>query len=297
MGLYERDYYRDGRPLFSLRGPRTVVGWLILINVVIFLFDHFSGGVISALFRVRTGDLKHPLEWYRLLTYGFMHDPRRISHVAFNMLTLWFFGREIERLWGWKEFLRFYLISILVGGLTWTAIQNLVGADPRSPMLGASGAVTAVFVLFALKFPHQKVYLMFIPIPIPAWVLGVFFVGSDLLGALGAPLQGADANVAFSVHLAGAAFAAMYHTFGWNFARWTAWIPSTPRARRRPPLRLHRPSGDEEASEEDQLMERADEILAKISREGIQSLTRQERRLLEAASRRAQQRRTNQEVD
>lgn len=304
MGIYDRDYYRDGRPMFSIRGPRTVVGWLIAINVVIFLVDHFTmvtnglGQItwsLSDLLEAHSDDWKHPFEWYRFLTYGFAHDPNSLSHIAFNMLTLWFFGREVERLWGWKEFLRFYLAAVVIGSVVWVGLQQLVARSGGS-LMGASGAVTAVFVLFAFKFPHRQVYLLFIPIPIPAWILGVFYVGQDALGALFASAAPGAPQVAYSVHLAGAAFAGLYLWLGWNLGSAMSWLPALPWRRRVPALRVHRPEPDNaEQSSEDQLMEQADAILAKISREGLQSLTRKERRLLEAASRRAQERRQTDE--
>jgi hypothetical protein len=116
----------------------------------------------------------------------------------------------------------------------------------------------------------------------PAWLLGVLFVLGDMYGALNP--QGE--NIAFTAHLAGAAFAFCYFRFGWNLTRltenWFSWL----KLRRRPRLRVHDPDREESG-----LSKEVDRILAKIHREGEDSLTRRERRTLENASQEYKRRR------
>lgn len=285
MGIYDRDYYRQERGSFSLRWPHSAVGLLILINVALYLADGLltsENHAITNALTLRVGDLTTPWRWWHFLTYGFAHEsPPNFAHILFNMLGLWFLGRDVEQLYGRGEFLRVYLALILVGGLVWTLVAKLRGAPPEAGVLGASGAVVGVVLLFALNFPRRTVILFPIPIPMPAWVLGVLIVGGDLLQAIGRT----DSQVAYSVHLAGAAFAFFYYRLRWSFSRLGSWF-SLDRLRARPRLRVHAPPEQEE-----NLTEEVDRILEKIHREGEASLTRKERRALENASRQYQRRR------
>jgi membrane associated rhomboid family serine protease len=303
MGIYDRDYYRQQRPAFSLPTPRTVVGALILVNVAIYLVDALLGpgtqpaiGRLGALLSAHVGSLVHPLYdwlpdsgylagWFQFLSYGFAHslDPQ---HVIFNMLGLWFLGREIESVYGPKEFLRLYLAMIVFGGVVWALIGRFSGEVASSNVAGASGAVAGIVVLYALHFP-RRMLLMFFVLPIPAWLAGVLLVGMDLYGAIVRP---EGSHIAYTVHLAGAAFAFVYCQQRWNLGRLlTRW----PRfGHWRPRLRLHTPDDEQEPDRrQEQLSREVDRILEKISREGEASLTRKERRILETASRKYQKRR------
>ncbi len=299
MGLENRDYYREGQPAAGMGG--SVVVQLIVVNCVVFLANLFFGGpenrVAKALW-LTPEVLLHPLEWYRLLTYGFTHDPAGPWHIASNMIGLYFLGRSVEEKVGWKEFLRFYLLAIVLGGLAWAGrtlllndflVANFGGRGWNVELLGASGGVTAVVLLFCLWFPRATV-LLFGVVPLPAWVLGIIVVASDIFAGHGD-------GIAHDVHLTGGLFALGYWYFGWNFGR----LPGMAELARlgrslgrslgksfksRPDLRVH----DPEALYED-LDAEGDTVLAKLQREGEQSLTRHERRILEAYSRRMRQKR------
>jgi membrane associated rhomboid family serine protease len=344
MGIYDRDYYREPRPGVSLRGPSTVVGWLILLNVAIYVVDSlltpavymvnvraFSehpdevqfiplGNWLGYHMAVHVGDVdesdaaivvgeefrpdrfRRPLQstlgrpwlWWQLLTYGFAHAPTP-GHIFGNMLVLFFFGRPVEARYGSREFLRLYLTMLVVGSLVWATLNEFTqGPEGATQMLvGASGAVTGVVILFALNYPHSTVLLMFL-FPIPAWLLGILYVVGDAVGALGWASE-TRTNVAFGVHLAGAGFALLYYRLGWNLAKVVprgislAWLKPRPR------LRVHDP--DQESRGRRALSEEVDRILEKIHREGESSLTRKERRVLENASREYQKRRQQTDGD
>ena len=140
MGIYDRDYFREQRPQHRLRGPRTVVGMLILINVVLFLANGLftppvapeqldrafeagdsleelhqkSIGSITYHMAVKGSTLGKPLRWWQFLTYGFAHaPPPKYWHIEANMLVLFFLGRDIERRYGPREFLRLYLVMLV----------------------------------------------------------------------------------------------------------------------------------------------------------------------------------------
>ena len=149
-------------------------------------------------------------------------------------------------------------------------------------MMGASGAVVGVLILFVFHFPKQTILFMFV-LPMPAWLFGMLLVAGDLYGAINRP---EGSNVAYTVHLTGAAFAFLYHRFGWRLSGLVGLRFSWPRLRRRPKLRLHDPQ-----RREADLSAEVDRILEKVHRSGEASLTRKERRVLENASREYQRRR------
>jgi membrane associated rhomboid family serine protease len=292
MGIYDREYYRGEESQFSLRVPQTIVVRLILINVALWLLNGIffnDSQWLSEHLAVKSGILAQPWEWYRFLTYGFVHDWSNVSHLAFNMLALFIFGLDVEMLYGRREFLRLYLVLLVAGSLVWAAANALVPTSRTAILFGASGAVVGTVILFCLHYPRRTILLMFV-LPVPAWVLGVLMVGYDVMGALGGgsgPVQ-----TAVSVHLTGAALAFLYFHFHWNFGRLFdrsfAWL----RQEKRSPLRVFKPPVEEDPQQEHvELKERVDQILEKIYRQGESSLTRQERHILETASREYQRRR------
>jgi membrane associated rhomboid family serine protease len=305
MGLYDRDYVRDDQPQgYRVRAPQSAVVTLILINVGVFLvnFLFFSAPgpnknwlMEQLACSVRT--LTEPWRIWQLLTAGFAHAPESPWHIVFNMFVLWMFGREAERVLGKWEFVRYYLAAIVLGSLTFCLRQWLfVGVNSPFFNIGASGATTAVVIFFILRNPNADfLFMMFLPMK--AWVAGVLMIALDMLGTRGVYAPGfADPDIAYDVHIAGAMFALAYFYFGWNFgylvpSRLADGLSAAGRwVRRGPKLRVHSPEDREMDDEQySELDERADAILAKIDREGMNSLTPQEHRILEDYSRRMRQ--------
>lgn len=298
MGIYDRDYYRGPQSQSALRGPRTIIGMLILINVVVFLADGLltpadppALGEINAALAVRVETLTKPWLWWQFLTYGFAHaSAPEYWHIVGNMLVLFFLGRDIESRYGRKEFLWLYLTTIVVAGVIWAVAGKIRGTPGPTPAVGASGAIAGVVILYALNFP-RRILLLFFVIPMPAWAVGMLVVLTDLLGALNPK----SAHIAFTAHLGGAAFAFLYYRFQWNLSRFTAgWLPAM-RAKSGPRLRVHDP--DRHGRRDEELSQDVDRILEKIHREGEASLTRKERRILESASRQYQKKRQGTDDD
>jgi membrane associated rhomboid family serine protease len=305
MGIYDRDYYRgaDDGPNYAPRpkyAPRShgssrpfwssVVNQLVIINIALYVVGHFFAGTeLMVNMAVTPAALTDPLQWWRFLTAGFAHDPLNFKHLLFNMFGLWMFGREVEGVLGRWEFLRFYLVALVLGNVAWAAREFLsVGASNTVFLLGASGAVTAVIMLFALNFPKRTVLLFFF-IPMPAWVLGVLVVLMNVFGAHSSTaLPGDVSRVAYDVHLVGAAFGFMYHQLGVNFGRLVTGGISFRSFLPKPRVRIHDPGGEGRYHDLD---EKADRVLDKLHREGEGSLTAKERRVLEDYSRRMRQRR------
>jgi membrane associated rhomboid family serine protease len=301
MGLRDRDYYREGATGSALE---SVVLRLIVLNGLVFLAEVLlDGQALAQALAVRGDTLWRPWEWYRLLTAGFVHDWRAVNHILFNMLGLYFFGTPLEDRYGPREFLRFYLSAVVLGFAWWAVAQAVwLSRLPLEPLAarglarntlcyGASGAVTAVTLLFCLLYPRATV-LAHLIFPMPAWLLGALLIVTNLIGSTQSDVGGS--RVAYNVHLAGAAFAGAYWYFGWHLGRWLQfqWLADLGlRCRswlgRRMHLRVHEPLSDED----DEAMEaEADRLLEKVAQQGLGSLTPQERRFLESYSRRMRSR-------
>jgi membrane associated rhomboid family serine protease len=304
MGIYDRDYYRREGPSFlaSFTDRGKVCKWLILANVICFvlqlvtrqrvpaeyghLVDYNVSGWFTQFFLLDVDAVLHGQVW-RLLTYAFLHDENGLLHIVFNMLFLWWFGSDVEDLYGPREFLAVYLTSAVVGGAAF--VLGHVAGLPGTLCLGASGAVTAVMVLCAIHYPTRIIYLFFF-LPIPIWAFVAFQVANDLFGLLGAT----GSNTAFSVHLGGAGFAFAYYKLHWRLLSWWpspgAWRRRRARARLRiyreeeeppTPLRVGAPA---ERDVDEQLEARMDAVLQKVQDHGLESLSENERNILLQAS-------------
>lgn len=295
MGIYDRDYFRESSNnrnsnIRRVRKPVSIVFLLIVVNVLLFLLNAFLFPETDRLTEVlcmNGSTLASPSQWYRLLTYGFVHSPKVLMHIVGNMIALGFFGRAIERKYGSREFLFFYLTAVLCGGLLW-GILNYNTQDPTS-MLGASGAITAVLILFAINFPKVTILLNFF-IPVPAWLLGIGYIIYDLYGA-----SSGTSNVAHEVHLAGAGFAVLYYLAKFRLERFYAWFwpgkffKKIGQMRQNRKLKIRRDnaaaslnSSSNQTSDPDE--EELDRILRKLNSSGWASLTQKEHDTLFAAS-------------
>lgn len=301
MGIYDRDYYHRGEG----GGPAWFGGvapWcktIILINAVVFLAErafHVSPDfMLDWLAASPEGIFEHGRVW-QLLTATFLHDG--IWHILGNMWFLWIVGREMESLYGSRDFLAFYISAAIVSTLCWAVARTL--GPGGGYMVGASGAVTAVLALYTLYYPKREIYLLFIPMPM--WVVLALFLAWPIMG-------GGGGRIAYESHLAGAAFAYLFKRYD---LRWSRVAPGR---LARPRLKIVFPSSHDQSRTraaggygrtsgevggkgprvsvvaEEQLDAQLDEILAKIAREGRESLTEDEKRVLEEASQRARDRR------
>ena len=235
MGLYDRDYSRRPDPGIHLSAPQSATVQLVLLTGVVYLLQLLSPRVTTEL-ALQADWWRRPWEVYQLLTYGFLHDPSDVRHILINMLVFWVFGRELEARYGRGEFVTFYLLGIVFSGLAWSLIETALGsAQPHGfqltvdetgklmalqtavpTALGASGGIAGVVALYAANFPHRQILFMFI-IPMPMWMFAALGVLMDANGAIHR-----SGNVAFTAHLAGAAYGLAYYFFHWRLAPWLA---------------------------------------------------------------------------
>ena len=308
MGIYDREYYRGetrGSGWFSGLAPACKT--IILINVVVFVFQMMSpgGGIDRWMAASGEGIFEHGRVW-QLLTATFLHSTQSPLHLLFNMLFLWMVGREMESMYGSRDFVAMYIGAAIFSTFCWALTDYYRHGNNGIPMVGASGAVLAVVVLYTLYYPRREVLLFFI-LPVEMWLLLVVYLSFQALQFL----QGGETDVAVASHLSGAAYGYLYKTFDLRWSR-LSW-----KRARRPRLRIvspepreksvSRPSGPTWSPEpatankpsttavlpEEQLDERLDEVLAKIAREGRSGLTEDENRILQEASQRARNRRSD----
>lgn len=143
----------------------------------------------------------HALRIWQPFTYLFLHEG--IGHILINMFVLWMFGRDVERAWGKKRFFTYYFVCGAGAGVINIVVKTILDPHGRGsaliPTIGASGAIFGVLLAAAILFPHQPVYLLFIPVVISMRVLvGVMGV-IEFFGTLG---SGGD-NVSHVCHLGG----------------------------------------------------------------------------------------------
>lgn len=136
---------------------------------------------------------------WTILTYMFIHDPHGVSHIAFNMIALYFFGPRVEAHIGSRRFTILYFLS----GIGGAAASFLFAYN--SPILGASAALFGVMLAFARFWPTATI-LLWLVIPIPAWLLVILTTGMEFWFGR----SGIQSGVAHFAHLGGFAAAAVY---------------------------------------------------------------------------------------
>lgn len=294
MGIYNRDYLRDDEgfdaysPSGSQRSTTSIVVKLIIATAAVFVLQIMTArpqvaSLVQSWLSLDSTTVFREGQIWRLLTYAFCHDQQNLLHIVFNMYLLYILGKIVCGLMGDREFLWFYCASAIFAGICSVAFYTFVG-KPTS-IIGASGAVMAVFMLFAMHYPRQRLY-MFGIIPIEVrWLLAMYIVFDAYPVII--TLMGNDRNpsmVAHSAHLGGLLFGFLY--FRWNMRITNWWDRFAGRVssmrRKKNNLRVFNPGTQPEAGN---LVDSVDEILAKISREGEASLTPRERNILTQASR------------
>jgi len=133
---------------------------------------------------------------WQLVTYAFLHGG--LMHILFNMWGLWLFGSEIERYLGSRRLLVLYFASVLSAAAAQMLTPLWVHVEPE-PVVGASGGVFGLLLVYAFMFPRRKLIILPIPVPISAWLFATLYAGIELF--LG--ITGAQTNVAHFAHLGG----------------------------------------------------------------------------------------------
>jgi membrane associated rhomboid family serine protease len=179
---------------------------LIIVNVLVYLLQLATGDLLvlafglwppSGGFAAQVEPTGHFQLW-QLVSYAFLHGSP--WHLFFNMLALFMFGSDIERVWGNRRYLVYYFVCVVSAALAQLLLAGMSGGVPY-PTIGASGGVFGLLLAFGMMFPRRMVVLIFPPIPMPAWLLVTLFGALELLYGI----TGTQAGVAHFAHLGGMA--------------------------------------------------------------------------------------------
>jgi membrane associated rhomboid family serine protease len=294
MGIADRDYHRNqprGGGGFMSRLP-PVVKWLLIANVGVFFLDYV---VLSSVSGLRVDRLHPPplvgwgafsirsalidMHLWEFVTFQFLHGS--LGHLLFNSIGIYFFGPWMERWWGSRKFLWFYLACGGAGAAFFTLL-TLLGLLPGgmdSYMIGASAGIYGIFIGVAVIAPDLRVALLFPPIELSMRQLAIALMAISV-GAIVLKFGGNEGGEAG--HLGGAILGFILVRYprllggdpGVEIIRPRAFDNhATPKLRPRTDLRPDQDSA-------------VDLILDKVSREGFQSLTPTEREILSQAAQR-----------
>ncbi len=286
------------------------VRWLIGVNVVIYFLQVTAVGTPDM--ERWLGFAAHDItrQWWTIFTYMFVHAG--FWHLAFNMITLWAFGPKVERAWGSGAFVRYYLLCGLGG---WLA-HLLIAHD--SILIGASAAIFGVMLAYAVRWPNDE-FLLWWVVPVKAkWLVACLALFNLVVGVYTLGSADAGGGTAYFAHLGGLAAGWLYlHTPpAQAFERFRQRVAAAPEISDEPPRAVPRtlprprhevdeivakskaavlrqrlapnaPASRPAApSDEAAGARQLDFVLDKISRHGLDSLTLDERRVLEEMSRR-----------
>lgn len=210
-------YRQPGRIDIGLGGAITpAVKGLIIANVSVYALQIIAarwgsgGGGVEGLFGLSPSIMWKNMWLWQLVTYMFLHSPGWLFHLIINMLMLWMFGTEVERMWGTRRFLKYYFTCGIGAGLVtcatfWT-----------STTYGASGAVFGVMLAYAMTFPDRIIYFWFI-FPMRALSFVLLCAGIEVVSLLNLP-----DGVAHTAHLGGMLFGWLFMKRAWRVKElWT----------------------------------------------------------------------------
>jgi membrane associated rhomboid family serine protease len=315
MGIQDRDYYRDEARRFNPFGRSQATVALIVILGFVFIAqvatrDDRRLARNPEVLEQQTGlteilqlDPKKTLggEVWRIASHAVIHDSYNFLHILFTFVFLGWIGSHIEDIYGWKEYVAYFVLTAILGGLAYTMIAAFSGNTLI--LRGPSGPVTAILVLYALHYPYRTILLFFF-LPVPVWLLVGIYAFADI-----AALSSGVANpAAIGVHFTAAAFAFIYHRYTLRVLNWVPTFRKIQHARRMKTTNLkiyHDPpktlkinsrgsvdvipsagaAGSAGGVAVDEYLEaKLDQVLEKVTRYGKQSLTDAEQDILKRAS-------------
>ena len=279
MGLYDRDYTRADykskshyAPQMRMAFPKItpVVKWLLIINVAVYFVQILGADTLLVnWFAVYPRTLGMTLQIWRLITYQFLHGD--FWHILINMLWFFFLGPTLERYWGGRKFLIFYLGCGAAGGLFYILLVA-INFLPAAPMIGASGAILGVVAACAILFPQIVIYLFPLPVAIPIRVAALAGIVIFILYLV---TRSANAG-GHAAHLAGMAAGTIY-----VFSQ--SW-------RTKFKLKIQSDTWEKKMAAQRNLQLELDRILQKVHDSGVHSLTSKEKKILKQATKAEQTR-------
>lgn len=279
MALADRDYYIEPERSRSASRITPVVKALLIINAAIFLLDYmvlqsamgYPPILYFGAFTIKSG--LHDLRIWEFITFQFLHGS--FLHILFNSFGLYFFGPWMERHLGARCFLIYYLLCGAAGAGFYTLISYLgvIPWDPIQPLVGASAGIYGIFMGVAIIAPNLRVQLLIPPIPMSMRSLAIVL----LLIATAVILFNLNNAGGEAGHLGGAILGLLMMRFLPWFRRDLSFGSHRPRPRKRYASKLSPRSTVSEDTE-------IDAILDKVSAQGFQSLTDEEKAILKKAA-------------
>lgn len=268
-------YYESyDRPHFGLVGMLTpMVKRLLLANLGVFLLQHLVAlqynASLTTYFGLTPDLVVSRFMIWQLVTYMFLHGGW--MHLLFNMFVLWMFGTEIERQWGGKELLFYYLITGVGAGI-FNILFNLFTPYSGIPTIGASGAVYGILLAFGLMFPNRYIYLYFF-FPVKAKYLVMIAALLTFMSAISYNPDG----IAHFAHLGGMIVGFVYLKADWRLHSFVEWFQERKTKRHIYNIERHR-------RDIANFREELDRILDRINEVGYENLTKDEKKVLRKAS-------------
>jgi membrane associated rhomboid family serine protease len=185
-----------------------VTRYLLIANVVVFVLQQIMHDTLIAHFALWPWGADQLAQLpdgsvtaigfrpWQLVTYAFMHGS--LQHIFFNMFALYMFGGAIEQTFGPRHFTLYYFVCLLTAALTQLLVVKYF-THGFEPTLGASGAIFGLLLAFGMLYPQERLMLIFLPIPIPAWLFVIGYGAVELVLGVG----GWQASVAHFAHLGG----------------------------------------------------------------------------------------------
>lgn len=200
MAFSSRSYVNRYTP--SNRFP-VGLKWLLIVNVGLFVLNYILRAsrvdIFIQNFALVPSQVVQTFAIWQLVTYLFIHAS--IGHILWNMLGLWMFGAELERLWGTTRFLRFYFICGIFAGVC-VVIAAYIFGGVNIPTIGSSGAIYAILMAYGLMFPNQTILFGFL-IPMKSKYFVMIIGAILLLQSYTATIGGQASGVAVIAHLGG----------------------------------------------------------------------------------------------
>ena len=193
----------------------TITTILIAANIAVFLLQSAWQGMVVpfALWPLgasAAGAVDIGFQPWQVVTYAFLHG--NLLHLGFNMFALYMFGGAIERVVGPGRYLTYYFVSVISAALAQLLVAAMMGGI--YPTVGASGGVFGLLLAYAVYFPHNRVMLLFPPIPIPSRMFVLIYAVIELY--LG--VTGTQSGVAHFAHLGGMVGGAVM-LYNWRMLR------------------------------------------------------------------------------
>jgi len=191
---------------------------LLVANLLVFGLQWLTGPLLELNFALwPPADVQYPhaghLQVWQPITYAFLHGS--LQHLFFNMLALYMFGGDVERLLGVRRYTIYYFACVLGAAAAQLVVMGQMEGPPHAT-LGASGGVFGLLLAFGMAYPQRRIMLLFPPIPMPAWLFVTLYGLLEL--TLG--VTGTNDGVAHFAHLGGmAAGFVLLTNWGWKLRR------------------------------------------------------------------------------